>query len=68
LVLLTPRLPRAVLVSGVAIFSFAIATLGALAIALVMAEPGVGFLVVFGWILTIPIALELWRASAPRTS
>ncbi|MDT7728755.1 MAG: hypothetical protein QOI21_5331 [Actinomycetota bacterium] len=67
LALLAPRLPRAVLVSGVAIFSFAIAAVGAIAIALVMTEPGVGFLVVVGWILTIPIALEIWRASAPRT-
>jgi hypothetical protein len=48
----------------VAIFSFASAAVGAMAIALVMTEPGVGFLVVVGWILTIPITLEIWRASA----
>jgi hypothetical protein len=66
LALLAPRLPRALLVSGVAVFSLAIAAVGAMAIALLMTEPGVGFLLAFGWILTIPVALEVRRTSAPR--
>jgi hypothetical protein len=64
---LAPKLPRAVLVFGVAIFSLAIAVVGVIAMGMLTTNPGIGFFLAIGWVLTIPIALEVRRASSPRS-
>jgi hypothetical protein len=66
LAVLAPRLPRGVLVSGLTVFSFVIAFVGVLSIASLMTAMGVGLLLAFSWILTIPVALEIRRASSPQ--
>jgi hypothetical protein len=67
LAVLARRMPRIVLVSGLAIFAFALAFVGLFAIESLMTALSVGFLLALGWVLTLPVALEVRRASAPQS-
>jgi hypothetical protein len=62
-IVLAPRLGRNVLLAAVTVVSLAVACVGVIAFATLLAEPGIGFLLGFGWVLTIPVALAIRRAS-----
>jgi hypothetical protein len=63
-IFLAPRLDRRMVVAGVAAVSLAVACVGVMAIATVLTDPGIGFLLGFGWVLTMPVALAMTRAGA----
>lgn len=65
IVVLAPRLGRKVLMATVAVVSLASACVGVIAITTLLTDPGLGFLLVWGWVLTIPVILAITRASVP---
>jgi hypothetical protein len=63
---LASRLSRGVRLLSVVIFAFAASVMGVLAIASLTTYPGIGLLLAFGWVLTVPVGLEIRRASSFR--
>lgn len=69
MIVLAPRPGRQVLFMAVATVSLASAGVGVVAIATLLTDPGIGFLLGFGWALTIPVTVAITRSSSggPRT-
>lgn len=63
-IMLAARLGRTVLMATVAVVSLASACVGVIAITTLLTDPGLGFLLMWGWVLTIPVTLTITRASA----
>lgn len=57
------RLSRSVLVATVVVFTLVSACVGVLAIATLTTDPGNGFLLGFGWVLTFPAGLNVRQVS-----
>lgn len=64
-IVLAPRLGRKVLLAAVVAVSLASACLGVIAYAMLLTEPGIGLLLLYGWGMTIPVALAVIRARVP---
>lgn len=64
-IVLAPRPGRKVRFTAVAMVSLASAGVGVIAIATLLTDPGIGFLLGFGWALTIPVTLAITRDSVP---
>ncbi|MGH3696541.1 MAG: hypothetical protein ACRDRX_21545 [Pseudonocardiaceae bacterium] len=67
-----PRPGRKVSLTAVAMVSLAGAGVGVIAVATLFTDPGIGFLLGFGWALTIPVTLAITRGNvasgrAPRS-
>ncbi|MGH3754242.1 MAG: hypothetical protein ACRDRP_16415 [Pseudonocardiaceae bacterium] len=62
---LAPRLGRKVLLAAVVAVPLASACLGVIACATLLTEPGMGFVLLYGWGLTIPVAVAVSRARVP---
>lgn len=65
IIVLAPRPGRKVSFTAVAIVSLAGAGVGVIAIATLLTDPGIGFLLGFGWALTIPVTLAITRGRLP---
>lgn len=61
---LAPRLGRKVLLATVSIVSLVAAWVGVIAVTTLLTEPGIGLLLGFGWVLTMPVTLAITRAGA----
>jgi hypothetical protein len=62
-ILLAARLSRTVLLTTVVVVSLVGACVGVIAITTLLTEPGIGILLGFGWVLTIPVILAITRGS-----
>ena len=58
---LARRLDRTVRLVAVAVTFLALAAVGAVAIGLLVGEPGAGFLLAFAWVLAVPVPLQITR-------
>lgn len=67
-VVLGPRLGRKVSLITAPVVSLTAGLVGVIAITMLFTEPGVGFLLGFGWVLTMPVTAAITRASAPPSS
>ncbi|MGQ0839139.1 hypothetical protein [Actinokineospora sp.] len=65
-VLLAARVSRLLPVVFLGLLTLAMAGVGLLAFVQVATAPGVALQLAFAWVLAVPIALEVRRASAPR--
>ena len=59
-------LNRPTLLVGVVVVSLTTAGLGVVALAAMVDDAGIGILLIFGWILTMPVTLGVTRAHAVR--
>jgi hypothetical protein len=66
LAVLASRTSRRIRIFSVVIFAVTAAIVGVIAITSLMNVLGIGLLLAFGWILTVPVGLEVRRASSPR--
>ncbi len=64
-IVLGPRIGRKVSLTAVAMVSLAGGGVGVIAVATLLTDPGIGFLLGFGWALTIPVTLAITRGSIP---
>ncbi len=64
-IMLGPRTSRKISLTAVAMVSLAGAGVGVIAVATLLTDPGIGFLLGFGWTLTIPVTLAITRGSVP---
>lgn len=64
-IVLAPRLGRKVLLAAVVAVSLASACVGVIAYATLLTESGMGLLLLYGWGLTIPVAVAVSRARVP---
>lgn len=55
------RLSKSTVVTGLALCWLTIGCVGVVAIALLTTEPGIGFLPALGWVLSIPVLLQIRR-------
>jgi Ca2+/Na+ antiporter len=56
------HLSRGVLVTVVALFFLVFAGVAVTAVTILQSNPGVGFLLILGWLLAVPVALHIRRA------
>jgi hypothetical protein len=63
ILLVAERLSRSLLLATVVVFTLVSACVGVLAIATFATDPGVGFLLSFGWVLTFPVGLNVRRTN-----
>jgi hypothetical protein len=64
---LATRLGRGTLVAVVSVFFVVLAGVAVTALTVVQSVPGVGFLLIFAWLLAVPVALHIRRASVSPT-
>lgn len=57
------RASRALRQTAVALTFLALAGVGVIAIGLLAGEPGIGFLLAFGWVLAVPVPLQITRTA-----